>query len=404
MYITRNRDHGGMKMARELLDFTLSEDEQQVLELAHEVCKNEIIPVRIELDKKEEFPDGVFEKFREAGLFGTLFQDEELGGLGFDAFMPALMAEVVGEYCLGVGTAFLATKLGVLPIEIGGTEEQKKKYIPDIASGEKIAAFGLTEPDAGSDVPAMKTIAEKKGDRYILNGTKQWISNAGRAETYTIFAQTNKSKGTRGVSCFILEKGMKGLSFGKLEDKLGIRASHTRAIIMEDVEVPEENLIGMKEGAGFIHALKTLNASRPAVAASAVGVATGAYKEAAKYAKQREQFGKAIINFQAVQHMLADMLVKIESARLLTYRAASYCAAGHPETAKYSALAKYYASEIAMQVTTDAVQIHGGYGYTKEYPVEKMFRDAKILSIYEGTSQIQKNEIATYIIKEASKY
>lgn len=391
-------------MARDLMNFTFTEDELGVLELAHEVCRNEIIPLRMEMDKNEEFPDRVFEKFREAGLFGTLFQEEELGGLGFDAVMPVLMAEVIGEYCLGVGTSFLATKLGVLPIEVGGTEEQKKKYIPDIASGEKIAAFGLTEPDAGSDVPALKTTAVKKGDRYILNGTKQWISNAGRAETYTIFAVTNKDKGTRGVSCFILEKGMKGLSFGKLEDKLGIRASHTRAIIMEDVEVPEENLVGLKEGAGFIHALKTLNASRPAVAASGVGVAMGAYKEAAKYAKQREQFGKSIINFQAVQHMLADMLVKIEAARLLTYRAASYSAVRHPEMAKYSAIAKYFACEAAMEVTTDAVQILGGYGYTKEYPVEKMFRDAKILTIYEGTSQIQKNEIGTYIIKEASKY
>lgn len=391
-------------MARDLMNFTFTEDELGVLELAHEVCRNEIIPLRMEMDKNEEFPDRVFEKFREAGLFGTLFQEEELGGLGFDAVMPVLMAEVIGEYCLGVGTSFLATKLGVLPIEVGGTEEQKKKYIPDIASGEKIAAFGLTEPDAGSDVPALKTTAVKKGDRYILNGTKQWISNAGRAETYTIFAVTNKDKGTRGVSCFILEKGMKGLSFGKLEDKLGIRASHTRAIIMEDVEVPEENLVGLKEGAGFIHALKTLNASRPAVAASGVGVAMGAYKEAAKYAKQREQFGKSIINFQAVQHMLADMMVKIEAARLLTYRAASYSAVRHPEMAKYSAIAKYFACEAAMEVTTDAVQILGGYGYTKEYPVEKMFRDAKILTIYEGTSQIQKNEIGTYIIKEASKY
>ena len=197
---------------------------------------------------------------------------------------------------------------------------------------------------------------------------------------------------------------MKGLSFGKLENKLGIRSSHTRQIIMEEVEVPAENLVGMVEGKGFIHAIKTLNASRPAVAGSAVGLATGAYKEAAKYAKQREQFGQAIINFQAIGHMLANMLAKIEGARLMAYRSARYSAEGHKDTAKYSALAKYYASEMAMQVTTDAVQILGGYGYTKEYPVEKMFRDAKILTIYEGTSQVQLNEISTYIIKEAGKF
>jgi len=393
----------GDVMARDIMDFTISEDEQAVLEMAHELGKNEIVPVRAELDEKEEFPDKVFEKFKEAGLFGALY-DEQYGGLGMGGFVDTLLAEVVSEYCLGVYTAFFASKLGALPIEIGGTDEQKQKYITQLATGDKIGAFGLTEPDAGSDVPNLSTVAEKKGDRYILNGTKQWISNAGRAEIYTIFAVTDKAKGSRGVSCFILEKGMKGLSFGKIENKLGIRASHTRAIIMEDVEVPEENLVGLTPGKGFIHALKTLNASRPAVAGAAVGLATGAYKEAAKYTRERVQFGKSVINFQAVQHMLADMLVKVDSARLLAYRAARASSEGHPDTAKFSAIAKYYGSEIAMQVATDALQLHGGYGFVKDYPIEKMFRDAKILSIYEGTSQIQKNEIGTYIIKESSKY
>jgi len=384
------------------LNFTKTEEEEDVLALAREISENEIIPARAGLDAKEEFPDKIFEKFKEAGLFGALYP-EEYGGLGLGGYINTLLAEVVAEYCLGVYTAFFASKLGALPIEIGGTEEQKKKYISQLASGDKIAAFGLTEPEAGSDATNVKTIAEKKGDRYILNGVKQWISNAGRADIYTIIAQTDKSKGTRGVSVFVLEKGMKGLSFGKLEDKLGIRASHTRQIIMEDVEVPEENLLGLKPGKGFIHALKTLNASRPAVAGAGVGLAMGAYKEALKYTKSRVQFEKNIINFQAVQHMLADMLTKIEAARLLTYRAARYSSIDHPDTAKYSAIAKYYSSEIAMQVATDALQLHGGYGFTKEYPVEKMFRDAKILSIYEGTSQIQKNEISTYIIKDAMK-
>lgn len=390
-------------MANEVMNLTITEDEQQVLDLAHEVCKNEIIPVRAELDAKEEFPDKVFEKFKEAGLFGALY-DEEFGGLGLGGFIDTLLAEAVSEYCLGVYTAFFASKLGALPIEIGGTPEQKQKYIPQLASGDKVGAFGLTEPDAGSDVPNLSTFAEKKGDRYILNGTKQWISNAGRAEIYTIFAITDKSKGPRGISCFILEKGMKGLSFGKLENKLGIRASHTRAIIMEDVEVPEENLVGLHPNKGFIHALKTLNSSRPAVAGAGVGLAVGAFKEAVKYSKERVQFGKSIINFQAVEHMLADMAVKIDAARLLAYRAARAASSGHPNMAKFSAMAKYFAAETAMQVATDALQLHGGYGFTKDYPVEKMFRDAKILSIYEGTSQIQKNEIATYILKESSKY
>jgi len=398
-------------MAKDLMDLTITEDERQVLDLAHEVCKNEVIPERAELDAKEEFPDKIFDKFKEAGIFGAMY-DEEYGGLGLGGYIDTLLAEVVSEYCLGVYTALFASKLGVLPIEFGGTKEQKEKYLPLMASGEKIGAFGLTEPEAGSDVPNLKTHAEKKGDRYILNGTKQWISNAGRADVYTIFAITDKSKGPRGISCFIVEdngrldpsKRIKGLSFGKLENKLGIRASHTRAIILEDVEVPEENLVGLHPNHGFIHALKTLNSSRPAVAGAGVGLATGAFKEAVKYTKERVQFDKAIINFQAVQHMLADMAVKIDGARLLAYRAARASSTGNADMAKYSAIAKYYAAEIAMQVCTDSLQLHGGYGFTKDYPIEKMFRDAKILSIYEGTSQIQKNEIATYIIKESSHY
>jgi len=389
-------------MSKDLMDFSTTEDEKMILEMAREVCRNEIIPRRKEMDAKEIFPHDVFDKFREAGLFSILYE-AEYGGLGSGTFVSALIAEVISEYCLGVGTAYLASKLGALPIEIGGTPEQKMKYIPGLAAGEKLGAFGLTEPDAGSDVPAMGTTAVKKGDRYILNGTKQWISNAGQADIYTIFAETDAAKGSRGFSCFILEKGMKGLSFGKLEDKLGIRASHTAQVIMEDVEVPAENLVGLHEGKGFIHAIKTLNASRPVVAGMAVGVSRGAYNEALKYTRERVQFGKSVINFQVVQHMLVDMLVKLETGQLLEYRAARALDLGHSDTAKYSALAKYYCSEMAVSITNDALQLHGGYGYVKDYPIEKMYRDAKILTIYEGTSQIQKNEIGTYIIKEANK-
>ncbi|MCP5501615.1 MAG: acyl-CoA dehydrogenase family protein [Leptospiraceae bacterium] len=390
-------------MANKLLDFTIDETAQGIIDLARDVCIKEVVPQREHLDEHEKFPHEIFKKFTEAGLFGVMFE-EEYGGLGAGGFVSSLLAETVSEYCLGVFTAMFANKLGALPIEFGATKEQKLKYLPKLASGEHLAAFGLTEPGAGSDVPSLSTVAEKKGDRYILNGTKQWISNAGVADVYTIFAMTDKKRGTRGISCFIVEKDTPGLSFGKLENKLGIRCSHTRQVIMENMEVPAENLVGLKENQGFIHAIKTLNASRPIIASSAVGLAIGAYKEAAKYARQREQFGKKVINFQVINHMLADMLVKIEAGRGLSYKAAKYAEVLHPEAAKFSAIAKYYCSEIAMQVATDAVQVHGGYGFTKEYPVEKMFRDAKILSIYEGTSQIQKNEIGTYIIKEAAEF
>lgn len=387
---------------KNLLNLSLSEEEQMIVNQLHEIGKKEIIPQRAHLDKEEKFPHEIIKKLNEAGIPAAQYM-AEYGGLGLSGFVGVLISETLAEYCLGVATAFSATKLGALPIEAGGTEEQKKKYISQFASGEKIGAFALTEPGAGSDVPNLRTVAEKKGDRYILNGTKQWISNAGVADVYTVFALTDRSKGARGMSCFIVEKDSKGLSFGKLEDKMGIRCSHTRQIILEDVEVPEENLVGLKPNRGFIHGIQTLNASRPAVAGSAVGLASGAYKEAVKYARQREQFGKNIINFQAVQHMLADMATRIEAAKLLTYRAGRYAAALHKNTAKYSAIAKYYSSETAVSVANDSLQIHGGYGFTKDYPIEKMYRDAKILTIYEGTSQIQKNEIGAYIIKEAGK-
>ncbi|MCR9143915.1 MAG: acyl-CoA dehydrogenase family protein [bacterium] len=380
---------------------SLSEDEIQLRDLIRDVVKNEVIPARMELDEKNEYPIEVFKKFKEAGLFGALF-DEDVGGLGMGLMASIILSEEVAYGCLGVGTALLATKLGALPIEVGGTPEQKQKWIPPLASGDKICAFGLTEPGAGSDVPALTTTAVKKGDKYVLNGTKQWISGAGTADFYTVFAMTNKERGTRGISCLIVEKGTPGFSFGKKEDKLGIRCSETRQLIFEDCEVPAENLVGGVENVGMIHALKTLNFSRPAVAASAVGTAQGAFDCAIQYAREREQFGVKIASFQAIQHMLADMAMRIEASRLLTYKSARYCMAGAKDMAKYSAIAKCYAADTAMAVATDGVQIYGGYGYTKEYPAEKFFRDAKILQIYEGTSQIQKNEIAAGLIKEAA--
>jgi alkylation response protein AidB-like acyl-CoA dehydrogenase len=379
---------------------SLNENERMLRDLLREIVDKEIMPIRRKLDEEDKYPEKVIAKLHEAGIFGVPY-DEEIGGMGMGTFGMCIIGEELGRGCLGTCTSFLASMLGLLPILINGTLEQKKKYITPCINGKKVAAFALTEPDAGSDATALKTRAVKKGSAYILNGTKQWISNAGVADIYTVFALTNPSKGTRGVTCFIMEKGAKGLSFGKKEDKMGIRASETRQVIMEDVEVPEENIVG-KEGNGIISALKTLNFSRPGVAASAVGVAQGAFEEALFYSHQRKQFGKAIHYFQAIQHMLANMSMEIEAARMLTFKAARLADANHPNLPKYSAMAKAYAADMAMRVTTDAVQIFGGYGYTKDFPVEKYMRDAKILQIYEGTSQIQRNEIATYLIKEAS--
>ncbi|MBU41680.1 MAG: acyl-CoA dehydrogenase [Spirochaetaceae bacterium] len=388
-------------MSEPQITIGLTEDQAMLRDLVRDVVKNEVVPVRMELDEKNEYPHKVLEKFKEAGLFQAMYE-EEFGGMGMGMMGNIILAEEVARGCLGVGTAFLATKLGSLPIEVGATDEQKQKYLPKLASGELIAAFGLTEPGAGSDVPALSTTAVKKGDKFILNGTKQWISGAGQADVYTVFALTDKNRGPRGISCFIVEKDTPGFSFGKKEDKLGIRCSETRQLIFEDCEVPAENIVGGRENNGFLHALKTLNLSRPAVAASAVGCAQGAYEAAIQYAREREQFGVKIATFQAIQHMLAEMAMNIEASRLLTYKAAQLAQMGHKDTAKFSAMAKCYAADTAMRVATDGVQIHGGYGYVKEYPAEKFFRDAKILQIYEGTSQIQKNEIAAGLVKEAA--
>ena len=388
-------------MSEPQITIGLTEDQAMLRDLVRDVVKNEVVPVRMELDEKNEYPHKVLEKFKEAGLFQAMYE-EEFGGMGMGMMGNIILAEEVARGCLGVGTAFLATKLGSLPIEVGATDEQKQKYLPKLASGELIAVFGLTEPGAGSDVPALSTTAVKKGDKFILNGTKQWISGAGQADVYTVFALTDKNRGPRGISCFIVEKDTPGFSFGKKEDKLGIRCSETRQLIFEDCEVPAENIVGGRENNGFLHALKTLNLSRPAVAASAVGCAQGAYEAAIQYAREREQFGVKIATFQAIQHMLAEMAMNIEASRLLTYKAAQLAQMGHKDTAKFSAMAKCYAADTAMRVATDGVQIHGGYGYVKEYPAEKFFRDAKILQIYEGTSQIQKNEIAAGLVKEAA--
>ncbi len=387
------------------MNYFLNEEEQMIVETAKELAEKKIKPVREKYDEEEIFPWDIVKEMAAAGLCG-LYISEDYGGMAHNnekgIMKLCLAVEELSKVCGGISLAMAASALGSFPIILGGSEEQKKKYLPAIASGEKLAAFALTEANAGSDAGAMRTTAVKKGDKYILNGTKQWITNGGEAEVYSVIAITDKSKGTRGATAFIVEKGMPGFSFGKKENKMGIRASATRELIFQDCEVPAENVIG-KEGTGFIHAVNTLNHSRPGVAAQALGIAAGALNEALAYSRQREQFGVKISTFQAIQHMLANMAVEVEAARALLYSTARMIDSGATDFAKESAMCKYFASEVAMRVTTNAVQVLGGYGYMKEYPVEKMMRDAKITQIYEGTSQIQLNEIATKLIKEQAK-
>ncbi len=383
-----------------MLDYSLNETQVQMMELARKIAKEKVLPVRAHLDETGEFPWDIMKVLAEAGLFG-IYIPEEYGGLGFGNFENCLVVEELSKVCIGVSVSFAASGLGAYPILLFGSDEQKKKYLPDIAAGTKLAAFGLTESGAGSDAAAIRTTAKKNGSAYTLDGVKQWITNGGEAETYSVIAKTDKSKGPRGASAFIVEKETEGFSFGPKENKLGIRSSATRELIFEECSIPAENLLG-REGMGFIVAMKTFDQTRPGIAAQAVGLAQGALNEAIKYAHERKTFGKAIISHQAVQHMLADMATQVEAARALTYESARCCDAGSKDMAKYSSMAKMFSTDVCMKVTVDSVQIFGGYGYMKEYPVEKMMRDAKILQIYEGTNQIQRNVIGQFLIKEAA--
>ncbi|MCX7724779.1 MAG: acyl-CoA dehydrogenase family protein [Thermodesulfovibrio sp.] len=383
------------------MDYFLTEEQKMIKDLARQIAEKHILPVRAELDETGEFPWEIMKTLAQADMF-RVFIPSEYGGLGTGTLELCLVIEELSRVCLGVSTTYAANALGTYPILLFGTEEQKRKYLPDIADGKRLVAFALTEPNAGSDAGGIQTTATKDGDYYILNGRKQWITNGGEAEIYTVIALTDKSKGARGASAFIVEKGTPGFSFGKKENKMGIRASSTRELIFENCRIPKENLIG-KEGMGFIIAMKTLDQSRVGVGAQGVGVAQGAFEEAAKFAKQRIQFGQPVISFQAVQHMLADMAIQIEAARALVYSVARYIDSGAKDITKASAMAKTFATDVAMKVTVDAVQVMGGSGYMKDYPVEKMMRDAKILQIYEGTNQIQRNIIGQAIIKELTK-
>lgn len=382
------------------MDYFLTEEQLELQKLARKIAMEKVRPVAAHYDKTGEFPWELVKLFAELDFF-RIWIDEEYGGMGGGVMELVLVTEELSRACGGVALAVAASALGSFPIVISGNKQQKEKYLPDLADGKYLAGFCLTEPEAGSDAGAIKTKAVRDGDYYILNGKKHFITNGGVAKLYTIIASTDPSKGTRGATAFIVEEGTPGLSYGKEEDKMGIRASATNEVIFEDCKIPVENRIG-EEGQGFIVAMKTLDKSRPGVAAQALGIAQGAFDLAVEYAREREQFGQSIISFQAIQFMLADMATQIEAARALIYSISKMIDSGAKNIAKESAMCKVLASDVAMKVATDAVQIFGGYGYMRDYPIEKFMRDAKITQIYEGTNQIQRLVIARNIIREGA--
>ncbi len=383
-----------------MMEYFLTEKQEQIRALARKIALEKVMPVRARLDEASEFPREILQELGKANLSG-IFIPEAYGGTGDGCLGLCLAIEEIARVCAGVCTTYAATALGSFPLLVAGSEEQKEKYLPKIASGEALAAFGLTEANAGSDAGAIETSAVSDGDDYVLNGRKQWITNAGEADVYTIFAMTDRSRGSRGATALIVEKDTPGMTFGRKENKMGIRASLQREIFFENCRVPKHNALG-REGMGFMVAMKTLDSTRPGIGALSVGLAQGAFDEAIAYARERRQFGNTIASFQAIQHMLADMATHIEAARALVYSTARMVDAGISNVSRESAMAKVFASDMAMRVTTDAVQILGGYGYMKEYPVEKMMRDAKITQIYEGTNQIQRNVIARHLIRESA--
>ena len=379
------------------MNFTLTKEQELVRQMVRDFAVNEVKPIAAEIDVTERFPMENVKKMGELGMMGIPFPTE-FGGAGGDVLSYILAVEELSKVCATTGVILSAhTSLCASLINENGTPEQKEKYLRDLCTGNKIGAFGLTEPGAGTDAAGQQTTAVLDGDNYILNGSKIFITNGGGADTFIVFAMTDKSKGTKGISAFIVEKGFPGFSIGKKEDKLGIRASSTTELIFENCVVPKENLIG-REGKGFGIAMKTLDGGRIGIAAQALGIAEGALEEAIKYMKERKQFGRPISAFQGLQWMVAEMSTKIEAARFLVYKAAWLKENKQPYSVD-AARAKLYAAEVAMDVTTKAVQLFGGYGYTKEYPMERMMRDAKITEIYEGTSEVQKMVISGSLLK-----
>ncbi|PFK96863.1 acyl-CoA dehydrogenase [Priestia megaterium] len=375
--------------------FKLSEEHEMIRKMVRDFAKNEVAPTAAQRDEEERFDRGIFTQMADLGLTGIPWP-EQYGGIGSDYLAYCIAVEELSRVCASTGVTLSAhTSLAGWPIYTFGTEEQKQKYLKPMATGEKIGAYGLTEPSAGSDAGGMSTLAVKDGENYILNGSKIFITNGGEADIYVVFARIDPNE--KRTSAFIIEKDMPGFSVGKKEKKLGIRSSPTTEIIFEDCRVPKENLLG-NEGEGFKVAMMTLDGGRNGIAAQAVGIAQGALDAAVAYAKERQQFGKPIISQQGIAFKLADMATSIEAARLLTYQAAWLESQGLPY-GKESAMSKLYAGDTAMKVTTEAVQVFGGYGYTKDYPVERFMRDAKITQIYEGTQEIQRLVISRYLAK-----
>lgn len=379
------------------MDFSLTKQETLFLQMIREFAENEVKPLAAEVDEEERFPMETVEKMAKIGIMGIPIP-KQYGGQGGTNQMYGMAVEELSRVCATTGVIVSAhTSLCMNPILEYGTEEQKQKYLPKLAKGEWIGAFGLTEPNAGTDAAMQQTMAVDAGDKWILNGTKIFITNAAFANVFIVMAMTDKSQGTRGISAFIVEKGFKGFSIGKMEKKMGIRGSATCELIFENCEVPKENLLG-ELGKGFKIAMQTLDGGRIGIAAQALGIAQGAMDETIKYTKERKQFGKAIAAFQNTQFQLANLETRVQAARLLV-RQASYKKDQHLPYSVDAAMAKLFAAETAMEVTTKAVQLHGGYGYTREYPVERMMRDAKITEIYEGTSEVQRMVIAGKLLK-----
>ena len=379
------------------MDFMLTEQQQMMKKLFAEFAEKEVKPLAAEVDEDERFPRENVEKMKACKMMGIPFS-REYGGAGADYLSYILAVEELSKKCGTTGVVLSAhTSLGTWPIEHFGTEEQKNKYLPDLCTGKKLAAFGLTEPNAGTDAAGQQTTAVKDGDDYILNGTKIFITNAGEADVYVIFAMTDKTKGTHGISAFIVEKGMPGFTVGQHEKKLGIRGSAPSELIFNNVRLSKDHLLG-QEGKGFKIAMMTLDGGRIGIAAQALGIAQGAIDETVPYVKARKQFGRSIAKFQNTQFQLADMQVKTDAARWLVYDAAMKKEKGLPYSVE-AAKAKLFAAEVAMEVTTKAIQLMGGYGYTRDYPVERMFRDAKITEIYEGTSEVQRMVISGAMLK-----
>ena len=382
------------------MDYNLTDEQKELVAVTRGIAEKDIKPVRQRYDREGIYPWDIVEKLAAAGLFGV-YIPKEYGGRGMGVFELVLVVEELSRVDAGVALCLAGTALGAYPILLGGNEDQKKRFLTPLAEGSKVAAFALTEHEAGSDPIVMTTNAKKDGDSYILNGAKCFITNGGDAGIYSLMAVTDRKKGARGISAFVVEKGTPGFDFGKKENKLGIRASSTRELIFDDCRVPAENLLA-REGMGLILTLRTFDATRPGVAAQALGIATGALEEAVAFTTTHHYEGQTLASMQGVQHRLADMSTQVEASRALLYATARMVDGSTIRTTKESAMSKLFCSDTAMSVTSDAVRLMGDHGYSSDYPAEKMMRDAKITQIYEGTNEIQRNEIALALIKEAA--